>query len=177
MWAVVISSYGISGGFFFSSLYSYILFEVFIVCVHYICGEKIKLLSGVGSSYLDFIFSYIILDAHSTRFPLTRLPSSRIGRFAWLPSPRWSCYRQNQLVQEGEPSMSLAQVLGSLLLPSPGQNRSEPDPAKPRHPVHPDGQGHPRDITSGYPVCCIPASEAQHSTPKQAMTWAKPVWA
>lgn len=69
--------------------------------------------------------------------------------------------QKNQLVQEGEPSTSLAQVLGSLLLPSPGQNKSEPDLAKPRHPVHPDGQCHPRGITSGSP-CTHHCAADQH---------------
>lgn len=109
----------------------------------------------VGGSYLDFIFSYIILNAYSTKFPLTHLPSSRIKRFSGAAP------RQKQLVLgEGAP-MSLAQVLGSLLLPSPGQKTSEPDTAKQQRPVHPDSQGHPRGMALGY-SCSHQCAAHQH---------------
>lgn len=91
MWTVVISCHGIQAVFHFYFVLLCIVWSFYSVCTLYL-WEKIKLFSWQGGSYLDFIFSYIILNAYSTKFPLTHLLSSRIKRFSGAAPDRnnWS---------------------------------------------------------------------------------------
>lgn len=94
--------------------------------------------------YIDFIFSYI--GPQCTFYQISSNASSFLKNREIYPAAQCSVellQTETTLIHRGEPSTSLAQALGSLLLPSPGQNRSEHDLAKQLHPKYPDSQGHP----------------------------------
>lgn len=68
----------------FSSLYCHVWFEMYIY-IMFIFMRKNEAIFIREGSYLDFIFSSIVLNTYSTRLPLICLPSSCTGRRTWLP--------------------------------------------------------------------------------------------
>lgn len=110
-------------------------------------------------SYLDFIFSSIVLNTYSTGLPLICLPSSCTGRRTWLPGSVELLQTEAPCSGRGtfrEPGRNARQLTTALSWSEQGSS----DLAK-QHISHiVIGQGHPRIATFGYP--CSHQCAAHH---------------